>query len=134
MKNMSVNKMPSVMCVGIDLAVSAIHSATTTRAINTGSDQAIEYIFNSDGLKAMIANVEIATGVRMFAFFKINIAKNVDTPALTVFISTKDADGISPTQSPKQISDESPGGRTVIGKPTTSSVPIPLAMLLPTAM
>jgi hypothetical protein len=102
--------------------------------MNTGSDQAIEYIFNSDGLKAMIANVEIAIGVRMFAFFKINIAKNVDTPALTVFISTKDADGMSPSQSPTQMSEEIPGGRTVIGKPTTSSVPIPLAMFLPTAM
>jgi hypothetical protein len=102
--------------------------------MNTGSDQAIEYIFNSDGLKAMMANVEIAVGVRMFDFFKINIAKNVDMPALTVFTTTKDAEGISPSQSPTQISDEIPGGRTVIGRPTTSSVPIPLAILLPTAM
>ena len=131
---MNVNKTPRIRCTERDLGESAIHSATMTSAMNTGSDQAIEYIFNSDGLKAMIANVEIAIGVRMFAFFKINIAKKVDTPALTVFISTKDADGISPSQSPKQISDEIPGGRTVIGKPTTSSVPIPLAMFLPTAM
>jgi hypothetical protein len=102
--------------------------------MNTGSDQAIEYIFNSDGLNAMMANAEIEIGVRMFAFSNINIAKNVDTPALTVFISTKDVEGNNPSQSPTQISDEIPGGRTVIGKPTTSSRPIPLAMFLPTAM
>ena len=131
---MNVNKNPRIRCTERDLGESAIHNAATTRAMNTGSDQAIEYIFNSDGLKAMIANVEIAIGVRMFAFFKINIAKNVETPALTVFMNTKDAEGISPSQSPTQISDEIPGGRTVIGRPTTSSVPIPLAMFLPTAM
>jgi hypothetical protein len=131
---MDVNRIPRIVCTVIDLGESEIHSATITSAMNTGSDQAIEYIFNSDGLKAMMANVEIAIGVRMFAFFKINIAKYVDTPALTVFMSTKDADGIRPSQSPTQISDEIPGGRTVIGRPTTSSVPIPLAMFLPTAM
>ena len=131
---MDANKTPRIRCTERDLGESAIHNATMTSAMNTGSDQAIEYIFNSDGLKAMIANVEIAIGVRMFAFFKINIAKNVDTPALTVFISTKDADGMSPSQSPTQMSEEIPGGRTVIGKPTTSSVPIPLAIFLPTAM
>jgi hypothetical protein len=131
---MDVNRIPRIACTVIDLGESEIHSAATTRAMNTGSDQAIEYIFNSDGLKAMMANVEIAIGVRMFAFFKINIAKNVDVPALSVFITINDVDGISPSQSPMHIRKEIPGGRTVIGRPTTSSVPIPLAMLLPTAM
>ena len=72
---MKVNRTPRIACTVIDLGESEIHSAATTRTMNTGSDQAIEYIFNSDGLKAMMANVEIAIGVRMFAFFKINIAK-----------------------------------------------------------
>ena len=131
---MDVNRTPRITCTVIDLGESAIHSATITSAMNTGSDQAIEYIFNSDGLKAMMANVEVKVGVRMFAFFKINMAKYVDMPALTVLMTTKDAEGIRPSQSPTQISDEIPGGRTVIGRPTTSSVPIPLAILLPTAM
>ena len=131
---MKVNRTPRITCTVSDLGESEIHSAATTRAINTGSDQAIEYIFNSDGLNAMMANAEIVIGVRIFVFSKINIAKNVDTPALTAFISTKDVEGNSPSQSPKQISDEIPGGRTVIGNPTTSSGPIPLAMFLPTAM
>jgi len=116
------------------LGESAIQSVATTSAINTGSDQAIEYKLRSDGLKAMISNVEITMLVRTFAFFKINIAKNVDTPALIVLISTKVVEGISPSQSPKQISDEIPGGRTVIGNPTTSMTPIPLAIFRPTAM
>ena len=131
---MNANKTPRIRCTERDLGESAIHNAATTRAMNTGSDQAIEYIFNSDGLNAMMANAEIVIGVRIFAFSKINIAKNVDTPALTAFISTKEVEGNSPSQSPKQISDEIPGGRTVIGNPTTSSGPIPLAMFLPTAM
>jgi hypothetical protein len=131
---MKVNRIPRITWTVNDLGEREIHSAATTRAMNTGSDQAIEYIFNSDGLKAMMANVEIAIGVRMFAFFKINIAKNVDVPALSVFITINDVDGISPSQSPMHIRKEIPGGRTVIGRPTTSSVPIPLAMLLPTAM
>ena len=131
---MEANRVPRITSTVNDLGESAIHSATMTSAMNTGSDQAIEYIFNSDGLNAMMANAEIEIGVQMFAFFKINIAKNVETPALTAFISTKEVEGNSPSQSPTQISDEIPGGRTVIGRPTTSSVPIPLAILLPTAM
>jgi hypothetical protein len=131
---MKVNRIPRIACTVIDLGESEIHSATITSAMNTGSDQAIEYIFNSDGLNAMTVNAAITNGFRMFALSKINIAKNVDVPALSVFITINDVDGISPSQSPMHIRKEIPGGRTVIGRPTTSSVPIPLAMLLPTAM
>jgi hypothetical protein len=117
-----------------DLGDSAIHRDAITTAVNSGSDQAIEFIFRSEGLKAMMESVEIQNPFRMFVFRRINIAKYVDTPALTVLMSTKVVDGMSPNQSPRQMSEEIPGGRTVIGNPTTSISPIPLAMLLPTAM
>jgi hypothetical protein len=91
-------------------------------------------MLRSEGLKAMTDNVEIAKLFRIFAFFKINIAKNTDAPALTVLISTKVVEGIRPSQSPRHIKAEIPGGRTVIGNPTTSRAPIPLAMFRPTAM
>jgi hypothetical protein len=134
MKNIDTNRMPSVMCIGLDLVVSAIHREAMTSAINTDSDQAIEFIFRSEGLKAMMESVEIPNPFRMFVFRRINIAKKVDTPALAVLITTNVVDGISPSQSPTHMREEIPGGRTVIGNPTTSIGPIPLAIFLPTAM
>jgi hypothetical protein len=70
---MKVNRIPRITCTVNDLGEREIHSAATTSAMNTGSDQAIEYIFKSDGLNAMMANAEIVIGVRMFAFSKINL-------------------------------------------------------------
>lgn len=131
---MEANRAPSNRCKGMVLGESAIQSPATTSAINTGSDQAIEYMLRSEGLKAMMESVKIANCFRTFAFFKINIAKKVDIPALAVLISTKVVEGTSPNQSPKHISAETPGGRTVICSPTTSRTPPPLAMFRPTAM
>ena len=75
MKNMNTNRMPSVMCIGIDLVVSAIHREAMTSAINTDSDQAIEDILRSDGLNATIDNAETSKVFWIFDILKINIAK-----------------------------------------------------------
>ena len=75
MKNINANRMPSVMCIGIDLDVIAIHREAITSAINTDSDQAIEDIFKSDGLNAIIDNAATSKLLRMFDILKINIAK-----------------------------------------------------------
>ena len=69
---MNANRMPSVMCIGIDLDVSAIHREAMTSATNTDSDQAIEDMLRSDGLNATTDNAAISKVFRMFDIFKIN--------------------------------------------------------------
>jgi hypothetical protein len=75
MKNIDANRMPSVMCIGIDLVVSAIHREAMTSAINTDSDQAIEDILRSDGLNATTDNAAASKVFWIFDILKINIAK-----------------------------------------------------------
>ena len=116
-----------------DIFCRDINIAIRRTARNGGSDQAIEYCHNNAGLNA--TNAVVAIIITRLLIARCNSAKVTATTmnAQVALSSNKNRFALSPTEIPAAIKTESPGGRTVIGNPVTSSIPRPFAMLVPTA-
>lgn len=116
-----------------DIFCTETNIAISKTAINGGSDQAIEYCHNNAGLKATNAVVAFMSACSVSARFDSAYVTITTMKAQVAFRSNKNKFALNPTEIPIAISAESPGGRTVIGNPVTSSKPRPFAMLVPTA-
>ncbi len=120
----------ALIAVGISLGISANLFLLLLNAICSLIVVATTYAL----LMRAMSDRKIIIIVRLL-IARCNSAKVTVTTmnAQVAFKSNKNRFALSPTEIPAAIKTESPGGRTVIGNPVTSSNPRPFAKLVPTA-